>query len=430
METLHPRPVPWTFPQKLLFRFFVLYFILNLFPFPLNIFPDESWSDALPYTLWGIPVQWIATHLLHLPGTLRMEVTGSGDTMFNWILQGLFLVLSLLGTVLWSVLDRKRPGYDRLHAYMRVYFRYFLVAMMFIYGFAKVFYLQMPPPGLNTLAKPYGTFSPMAVLWSFIGASEPYSIFTGVTELLGGILLVFRRTTLLGALVTFMVMLHVFVLNMCYDVPVKIFSFQLTLLAAFLALPDARGLLDFFLRRKNAAPHGDAPLPVQARWPRISLLLKWAFVGCLLYINLSYCLEARKSYGKYAPRPVLSGIYDVQSFEKNSVNIPLNWQDSTLWRKLIVLDLRPDAAQLIMANDSIQRCVFKPDTLSHLITMNFRKDTTTWRFTYFQPAPDALVLAGVWKNDSLRVQLKRYDERKFLLTNRGFHWVNEVPFNR
>lgn len=39
---------------------------------------------------------------------------------------------------------------------------------------------------------------------------------------------------------------------------------------------------------------------------------------------------------------------------------------------------------------------------------------------------------GTVKNDSISIKLKRTKnyEEKFLLTNRGFHWVNEFPFNR
>jgi hypothetical protein len=28
------------------------------------------------------------------------------------------------------------------------------------------------------------------------------------------------------------------------------------------------------------------------------------------------------------------------------------------------------------------------------------------------------------------MQLRREDEKKFLLSSRGFHWVQEYPFNR
>lgn len=430
MESQLDLHTPWTFAQKLFFRFFTIFFALNLFPFPANMSANADWTDSLPYLIWGTPVQWIAAHLLHIPGELSMEVTGSGDTTFHWIQQGLILVLSLLGAMAWSVIDRNRMAYSGLHVCLRVYLRYFLAFMMFLYGFAKVFYLQMPPPGLYSLVKPYGTFSPMGVLWNFIGASEPYSIFTGMAEILGGVLLLFRRTVLLGALVSFGVMLHVFVLNMCYDVPVKIFSFLLVLLAVFLAAPDAKRLFDFFVSQKNAVSAPDRPLFFQIKWPKLSLLLKWAIVVWMFYANMSYYLEARKTFGKYAPRPPLCGIYEVQSFEKNNVAMPLTWTDSTLWRKIIVHDYFAGRAVFIMANDSIKSWVFEADTLAHQIKMHPRRDTTTAIFTYVQQVPDVLLLKGIWQKDSLSVQLRRFDERKFLLMNRGFHWVNEYPFNR
>ena len=51
------------------------------------------------------------------------------------------------------------------------------------------------------LIEPFGNFSLMGVLWASIGASRPYEIFAGCAETLGGILLIFPRTTTLGALV-------------------------------------------------------------------------------------------------------------------------------------------------------------------------------------------------------------------------------------
>ena len=54
-----------------------------------------------------------------------------------------------------------------------------------------------------------------------------YEIFAGCAETLGGILLLTPRTTTLGALVCLADMIQVFMLNMTYDVPVKLFSFHL-----------------------------------------------------------------------------------------------------------------------------------------------------------------------------------------------------------
>ena len=32
--------------------------------------------------------------------------------------------------------------------------------------------------------------------------------------------------------------------------------------------------------------------------------------------------------------------------------------------------------------------------------------------------------------ETIQAKLRRADEKSFLLTSRGFHWINEYPFNR
>jgi hypothetical protein len=43
---------------------------------------------------------------------------------------------------------------------------------------------------------------------------------------------------------------------------------------------------------------------------------------------------------------------------------------------------------------------------------------------------DHVVLQGELGTNALSVHLHRIDMSKFLLLNRGFHWINELPFNR
>jgi len=66
-------------------------------------------------------------------------------------------------------------------------------------------------------------------------------------ELIGGILLLTPRTSLLGALVCLAAVAEVFVLNMTYDVPVKLLSFHLMLMSIFLLLPELKRLLEAVL---------------------------------------------------------------------------------------------------------------------------------------------------------------------------------------
>lgn len=70
-----------------------------------------------------------------------------------------------------------------------------------------------------------------------MGYSRTYTIFAGAGEVIGGVLLFFRRTTTLGALILCGVLANVVALNFSYGIPVKIFSSLLLLLAYFWSLP-------------------------------------------------------------------------------------------------------------------------------------------------------------------------------------------------
>src|SRR5208282_4219864 len=120
-------------------------------------------------------------------------------------------------------LDRRRENYFSLYKWFRLFIRFSLASQMLSYGWAKAIPLQMPFPSLVKLLEPYGNFSPMGVLWSSVGSSQAYEIFAGCAEMLGGILLLVPRTTMLGALVCLAATTQVFMLNMAYDVPVKLF---------------------------------------------------------------------------------------------------------------------------------------------------------------------------------------------------------------
>jgi hypothetical protein len=51
-------------------------------------------------------------------------------------------------------------------------------------------------------------------------------------------------------------------------------------------------------------------------------------------------------------------------------------------------------------------------------------------FACARPDAEHLVLDGTLDGAAVTVRLRHLDESTFLLVNRGFHWVNEYPFNR
>lgn len=105
--------------------------------------------------------------------------------MAQWALQVDWLLIALGVTLAWTLLDRRRLAYERLDLWLRVYVRFCLAVIMFGYGFAKIIPTQMPAPQLERLVQPFGDFSPMGLLWTFMGYSSVYQIFTGFGEALG-----------------------------------------------------------------------------------------------------------------------------------------------------------------------------------------------------------------------------------------------------
>ncbi len=160
----------------------------------------------------------------------------------------------------WMLLDRGRGKDVRLHAWLRVILRFYLAAAMLVYGGGKLIPDQFPAPPPDTLVRPVGDLLPVELLWTFMGASSAYTIFTGVAEMVGGLLLTARRTTLLGALICAGVLGNVFMLNVAYDVPVKILSFHLMAMSVFLVAPDLSRLANLLLLNRPAQPATLRPL--------------------------------------------------------------------------------------------------------------------------------------------------------------------------
>ena len=55
---------------------------------------------------------------------------------------------------------------------------------------------------------------------------------------------------------------------------------------------------------------------------------------------------------------------------------------------------------------------------------------TEYALNYSHPSGQHLLLEGKLQADLLSVRLRKVDPSTFLLVSRGFHWINEFPFNR
>lgn len=428
-ETSAPR---WNRATRLAFRFCCIYFVLyclsnqvltSLLAIPGVDLPDPSSIPPLRPM-----ISWTATHVFRVSHPLVFTGSGSGDKTVDFVLVFCLLVLALAGTALWSALDR-RPSYPRLGMAFRVFLRFALASQMLVYGFDKAFPLQMPFPRLFTLVEPFGNLSPMGVLWSSVGASPPYEMAVGCAEILGGLLLILPRTTTLGALVSLVDVTYVFLLNMTYDVPVKLFSFHLILICLILLAPEFRRFADFFLLNRPVAPAPSASLLRSRRARRFALAAQIAFGLWLVAVNVYGVRESWKSYGPGTPRSPLYGIWNVEQFTLDGQTRPPLLTDGDRWRRVIF-----DASTLMVLdgmNDARSYDRASVDAGKHTLELADRADSK-WKaaFTYTRPAADQLLLDGTLNGHPAHLQLRLVDARQFRLEGRGFHWIQEYPFNR
>ncbi len=432
----------WTFAEKFIFRLCFAFFILYIFPFPLNSIPFSNeltslnqkiagWYSAVfeSYNnIWHRFVPWIGKHVLHLSYPIVTFTNGSGDTTYDYALLLVLTVISMLAAIIWTLLDRKRQHFIIACYWLRVLIRYYLAVTLFSYGFFKVFHIQMTSPFLFQLIQPFGDKSPMGLAWSFVGYSKAYSAFTGWGEIIGGSLLFFRRTTTFGALLCIVVIGNIVALNFCYDIPVKLYSSVLFLMSVFLAAPDLKRLLNVFILNRPTQPVIYKEF-VYKRRQRIAVkICKAVFILYTCYSSISQSVKGQAEYGDKRKLPPLYGLYNADLFVRNKDTLTPLTTDTNRWKHLVIeFD---NNAQLTFMNDKIQWVNFRVDTIKHLFTFNSYADTTSKAVLAYIKDSSWLILTGKLFKDSAYIRLKKIDANSFNLMNRGFHWINEFPNNQ
>jgi hypothetical protein len=404
------------------FRFAFVYLLLYNLPFPLTAIPYVDKAAEWYNSLWS----WIVPRVARAAFNKEVATVfnGSGDRTFDYLLVACLLLIALVITVIWTVLDRKRLGYPTLYRWLNLYVRFSLGTTMIGYGAFKVISSQFVAPSLERLMQSYGDSSPMGLLWTFMGASEPYTMFVGFAEMIAGILLFPRKTSTLGALMSVGVLSNVVALNFSYDVPVKLYSMHLLAMAIFLLLPDARRLANFFILNRPAECVREQPLFRRTVWHRGALVLASLFVITVVGMSLYQSYDQRQFL--MSRRSPLYGIWEVEEF---SLGQSTPAASNQRWQR-IIFDI-PNRITVQTPADPHQRFSLQLDQDKRTLTLRKREDPN-WNtvLTYEQVSPEVMTLAGALNGSALTARLRRSEERKFLLTDRGFHWINEAPFNR
>jgi hypothetical protein len=427
----------WPLWQRVLFRFFCVYLLLQIEPW--------NWFRVVP----GVPfflrwferlVDW-AVHtanadVFHVRDTL-IPVNGSGDTSYAWAQLCLFLSVAAIACIVWTIVDRRRTNYDRSAYWLRLIVRYYIATAALSYGIIKLFALQMPFPALSQLATPLGDLLPMRFAWMFIGYSFPYQFFSGLMETTAGLLLLYRRTVTAGLFAATGAFMNVVMINLAYDVPVKLFASHLLLACIFLLALDARRLIGFLVLNQGAPATMAYDASFSQPWQR------WTAIGVKVFIVSQILIfPLLNSWTRYqavnramASGPFEPGVYDVRRYIVNHDTVPASTTDTLRWKD-VIFDNRNAGSintsdQLFFQRYRRGYFRYKPDPATHTVVVwktSAVPGDSAYLFTMRYDASDSTIrLHTAIRGDSIHVELVRVP-RHFQLTERQFHWVSE--YNR
>jgi len=441
-----PQPVrnddalrPWSLPERIGFRFAFCYMalvciamvdVLKLF---FVIFAFHGEPNGIPGMLdpfWNRAVPWTAVHLMHLRAPKLMA---DGDTLYGYVLLACRILLAAGATLVWSWLDRRRTQYRVLLAWLRRAVSFLLACVLFTYGIDKVFPMQFGRLSLVRLSERVGDLDLFNLLWTFMAGSTAYTIFSGATEILAGLFLLIPRFETMGALLSIGVMTNVVVLNLTYDVPVKLFASHLLLCALFLAACNWRRIVGVLLSYRAIGACPSVPLSCH-RWVNQAAATLQPAAGLVVLMLLSVTMfhnyEARQA--RSSPSP-LFGIWVVDEFRlTGTVSGPLLTPKvasdlhvgpgEDRWQQLIIDSAQESAVRL--GNGLLDSITVNVDAAGKTATFTDPGDPA-WRcdLRVERPGEGLLNLDGRINGVAAALRLHRTarDELRLLISHS--HWV-------
>ena len=414
----------WTPPQRLAFRLGVVY--LALFCLVTQISGSLIPNPWVPYRdlgrLWPVReiTHWVGRTVFGID--VPLDDVSSGETLFFWI-QWSWIIAAAGVAALASSLMARRRDYASWLPWCGLAVRVALAASMIEYGMTKVIPTQFPAPPLTALVTPAGDMSLSALLWTTIGSAPAYEIVTGCVEVLAGVLLLLPRTVTLGALLALASLTQVLLLNLTFDIGVKLVTTHLVVLAVILLVPTARLFAVWVGFRSEMLAIGADPRsrrPFTSR-PAIAaqLLLAVYLLGMQTWINWSFWQVG----GGGRPKSVLYGIWNVERLTVDGqVRPPESHDYDRRWRRVIFDE--PEAVVIQRTDDSFARYGASIDRGSGTIVL-VKGTSLTWtsHLTYDRAADDRLSLDGDMDGHRIQAELKRVDRSAFPLLNSSFRWI-------
>jgi hypothetical protein len=176
----------------------------------------SKFAECLLATIAVFDLSWMLIQLL--PEEVHLPFDRSA---FVIILLGLLILGPTLGlaySLFWHFREKRQAiNSGKLHAWFRAILRYWLAFSISIYGFGKIFRTQFSP-SFTRSDTPVGQLNGFELTWNYFGHSYLFAVLIASLQIGGSALLLFRRTTLLGAAILLPVMTNILLINIFYHI--------------------------------------------------------------------------------------------------------------------------------------------------------------------------------------------------------------------
>ncbi|MES2829752.1 MAG: hypothetical protein V4687_16460 [Bacteroidota bacterium] len=406
-------------------RFTFLLSIAFILCFNNGSFYFLDWINSYITSAKDFAVNSLNNNLLHL-NEVNPQFNGSGDTTYAYVLLlGTFL-FAVIGTIIWSVLDRKRKSHNHLLYWLIVTLRFYVGFMLVHYGLAKLNNGQFPGPSATGMMTTYGDSSPMGLAWRFLGFSEGYKTFMFIAEMMG-VLLFFRKTATIGAILCLMTCVNIMAINYFFDVPVKLLSTSLVVMCLIILSPNLIRLFKLFFKGETIKLDLLQPPAFKAPWAKVGKeVVKYLAIALCALVPAAHTVIAAVDKKSDANQN-LYGAYRISAIDwpngtpnADSTFLSHKWQ-------LMVIDSR-DRATIRFGEDEIIYCKTQIDNKNKTIKLSFNDEPgVRYTLSYRLPVPGVLELRGELFGKVTKISLSK---KEFNLTKQGFRWINEYPDNK
>ncbi|RZF58347.1 hypothetical protein [Sphingobacterium corticibacterium] len=330
------RNEPWTEKEKVAFRIAFIFFTIMSIP-----------TDYGYYVMLG-HFDWLNLNYRQLtemaaffnPQFLNVYSESGFFGVASYINWPFVLLIAVVGALIWGYFDKHRPSYNDLYYLVRVFARYRVAYAGISWGYKKIFVMQMPVQFEAIWNTELINFFAKRLYWEVLSVAPVYEVYLGCAEFFAGFLLLFRRTTTLGAALAFAVFGNIAISNHAYDIGEQVPSALMAVLALFILWKDIPAIYQVIVREKNTILKHYNPTFGKAwqRWVRTGLKVVFNFLLVALFAYYEVRAVVQNDFYKIPNTPGLEdtkGVYEVRTFKRNGTGLPHNPLDTARWQDVI-----------------------------------------------------------------------------------------------